>query len=132
MTNKEKSVRLSQLVEVAEFANHEDWLYQAELKLAGEFSLIAQAFVKANPGAETICKNHIGAESALIYGARSNILRSIKMIERSLDKLQGLRTTYRSHEQFSDYLASPNPAQTFFQFEMRRRNLAASLTLNGA
>lgn len=126
MTNKEMSARLTQLTEVAEFAQREDWLYQAELKLAGEFSLIAQAFVKANPGAEAICKNYTGAESVLIYGARSSIIRSIKTIEKSLDKLQGLSATCRSHEQFPDYLAPSNPAQTFFQSEMRRRNLAAS------
>lgn len=124
MTTKEMSARLTQLTEVAEFAQREDWLYQAELKLAGEFSLIAQAFVTANPEAEAICKDYIGAESALIYAARISIIRSLKTIERSLDKLQGLKTTNQSNGLFPDYLAPHNPAQTFFQSEIRRRNLA--------
>lgn len=126
MPNEYISAELTQIAEFAEFAQREDWLYQAELRLAGEFSLVAQAFVKANPDAEAICKSYIGAESALIYGARSSILRSIKTIERSLDKLQGLRTTYQHRENLPDYLTPPNPAQTFFQSEMRRRNLNAS------
>lgn len=120
MTNEYISEELSQL---AEFAEREDWLYQAELRLANEFSVVALAFVKANPGAEVICKHYIGAESALRYSARSSILRSIKSIKKSLDTLQGLRSMNTIKEDIPDYFASHNPVQTFFQSELRKRKL---------
>ncbi len=124
MTEKmDISVELTQL---AEFAGREDWLYQAELRLADEFSVIATAFSEANPKAEVICKNYIGRDSSLRLSARSSILRSIKSIEKSLDKLQGLKATYMISEVFPDYFAPPKPAQTFFQSEILRRNLQSS------
>lgn len=116
------SVELTQL---ADFAEREDWFYLAELKLADEFSVVARAFAEANPGAYVICKNYIGGDSALRYSARSTILRSIKSIERSLDKLQGKSATYNLQNIYTDYFSRPNPAQTFFQYEIRRRNLNA-------
>jgi len=120
MTEKYISTELTQL---AEFAEREDWLYQAELRLADEFSVVALAFVNANPGAEVICKYYIGAESALRYSARSSILRSIKSIKKSLDKLQGLRSRYTIKEDLPDYFAPQNPVQTYFQSEIAKRNL---------
>lgn len=120
MTKNDISAELTRL---AEFAELEDWLYQAELRLANKFSVVALEFVEANPGTEVICKNYIGPESALRYSARSSILRSIKAIEKSLDKLQGLRTIYKPYENLPDYFAPQNPAQTFFQLEIRRRTL---------
>lgn len=44
------------LSELASFAEREDWLYQAELRLADEFSLVATTFSQANPGAEVISR----------------------------------------------------------------------------
>lgn len=112
-----------ELTQLAEFAEREDWLYQAELRLAYEFSMIAMAFAEANPRAEVICINYIGTESALRHSARSNMLRSIKLIEKSLDKLQGLKATYPIKDAIPDFFAPPNPAQTFYQEEILRRNL---------
>ena len=43
------------LMQLAVFAEREDWLYQTELRLAGEFSRVALAFAEATPGAEVIC-----------------------------------------------------------------------------
>lgn len=111
------------LSELASFAEREDWLYQAELRLADEFSLVATTFSQANPGAEVICKDYIGGDSALRLSARSNILRTIKSIEKSLDKLQGLKATYRFGEVGQDYFSPSNPAKTFFESEIVRRNL---------
>lgn len=122
----EKKDISAELTQLTEFAAQEDWLYQAELRLADEFSVIATAFSKANPKAEIICKNYIGGDSNLRLSARSSILRSIKSIEKSLDKLQGLKATYMIREVFPDYFAPPNPAQTFFQSEILRRNLQSS------
>lgn len=113
----------AQLSELASFAEREDWLYQAELRLAEVFSLAATTFSQANPGAEVICKNFIGGDSALRLSARSSILRTIKSIEKSLDRLQGLKATYRLGEMAQDYFSPSNPAKTFFQSEIVRRNL---------
>lgn len=113
----------AQLSELASFAEREDWLYQAELRLAEVFSLAATTFSQANPGAEVICKNFIGGDSALRLSARSSILRTIKSIEKSLDRLQGLKATYRLGEMAQDYFSPSNPAKTFFQSEIARRNL---------
>lgn len=116
-----------ELSELAVFAAKEDWLYQAELRLADKFSVIAVTFAKENSGAEFICNNFIGQDSALRLSARSSILRSIKLIEKSLDKLQGLKATFKIDEPFPDYLAPSNPAQTFFQSEILRRDLNAQV-----
>jgi len=113
----------AQLSELASFAEREDWLYQAELRLAEVFSLAATTFSQANPGAEVICKDFIGEDSALRLSARSSILRTIKSIEKSLDRLQGLKATYRLGEVAQDYFSPSNPAKTFFQSEIVRRNL---------
>lgn len=111
------------LMQLAEFAEREDWLYLAELRLADEFSRVALAFAQANPEAEVICKDYIGANSALRHRARSSLFRSIRSIEKSLDQLQGLRTMYKLGEPVPDYLAPPNPAKAFFESEIRRRHL---------
>jgi len=113
----------AQLSELASFAEREDWLYQAELRLADEFSLVATTFSQANLGAEVICKDYIGGDSVLRLSARSNILRTIKSIEKSLDRLQGLKATYRLGEVVQDYFSPSNPAKTFFELEIVRRNL---------
>ncbi len=112
-----------ELGQLARFAEREDWLYQTELRLADKISDIARTFSEENPGAEVICNNYIGSDSALRLSARSCILRSIKAIEKSLDKLQGLKAIYRIGEVFPDYFDTPNPATTFFQSEIVRRNL---------
>lgn len=117
----------AQLSELASFAEREDWLYQAELRLADVFSLAATTFSLANPGAEVICKNYIGGDSALRHSARSSILRTIKSIEKSLDRLQGLKATYSLGEVIQDYFSPSNPAKTFFQSEIVRRNMQAPL-----
>lgn len=114
------SARLS---EIAALAEQEDWLYKAELRLADEFSAVASAFSLANPGAEIICKNYIGPESALRLSARSSLLRTIKTIEKSLDRLQALKPTYKVWDEVQDYFGPSNPAQTFFASEIVRRNL---------
>lgn len=111
------------LIELAEFAEREDWLYQAELRLAEEFSRVAVAFAEVNREAEVICKDYIGADSVLRYHARSSLLRSIKSIKKSLDKLQGLRTMYKLEESLPDCFAPPNPAKAFLESEIQRRNL---------
>lgn len=111
------------LMQLEVFAEREDWLYQAELRLADEFSRVALAFAETTPGAEVICKDYIGADSALRYRARSSLLRSINSIEKTLDKLQGLRTMYKLGESLPDYFASQNPAKAFLESEIRRRDL---------
>lgn len=111
------------LIELAEFAKREDWLYQAELRLAEEFSRVALGFAEVNREAEVICKDYIGADSVLRFHARSSLLRSIKSIKKSLDKLQGLRTMYKLDEDLPDYFAPPNPAKAFLESEIQRRNL---------
>lgn len=116
------SARLSEL---AALAKKEDWLYQAELRLADEFSAVATAFSQANPGAEIICENYIGPDSALRLSARSSLLRTIKKIESSLDRLQALKPTYKVWDKVQDYFGPSNPAQTFFTSEIVRRNLRA-------
>lgn len=116
------SARLSEL---AALAKKEDWLYQAELRLADEFSAVATAFSQANPGAEIICENYIGPDSALRLSARSSLLKTIKTIERSLDRLQALKPTYKVWDEVQDYFGPSNPAQTFFTSEIVRRNLRA-------
>lgn len=78
------------LIELAEFAEREDWLYQAELRLAEEFSRVAVAFAEVNREAEVICKDYIGADSVLRYHARSSLLRSIKSIKNPLINCRGL------------------------------------------
>ena len=108
---------------LAEFAEREDWLYLAELRLADEFSRVALAFAEATPGSEVICKDYIGADSAFRYRARSSLLRSINSIEKTLNKLQGLRTMYKLGETLPDYFAPQNPAKAFLESEIRRRNL---------
>lgn len=108
---------------LAEFAEREDWLYLAELRLADEFSRVALAFAEANPGAEVICKDYIGADSALRHRARSSLFRSIRSIEKSLDQLQGIKTMYQLGGPVPDYLAPPHPAQAFLESEIRRRQL---------
>lgn len=113
----------AEMTQLAEFAEREDWLYQAELSLAAEFSRAALAFAEANPEAEVICKDYIGEDSALRYSARSSLLRSIKSIEKSLDKLQGFGTMYKFGEGPLDYFALPTPATAFFESEIRRRNM---------
>jgi len=113
----------AELVQLIEFAEAEDWLYQAELRLADQISAVAVAFSKENPGTEVICTNYIGRDSVLRLNARSTILRSIKSIEKSLDKFQGIKATYRIGEPFPDYFASPDPAKSFFCSEIEKRNL---------
>lgn len=117
------------LIELAEFAKREDWLYQAELRLAEEFSRVALAFAEANRETEVICKDYIGPDSVLRYRARSSLLRSIRSIKKSLDKLQGLRSMYKLEENVPDYFATPNPAKAFLELEIQRRNLK---TLGGS
>lgn len=114
------SARLSELAALAE---KEDWLYQAELRLADEFSAVATAFSQANPGTEIICENYIGPDSALRLSARSSLLRTIKTIEKSLDRLQALKPRYIVWDDVQDYFGPSNPAQTFFASEIVRRNL---------
>lgn len=77
------------LMQLAVFAEREDWLYQAELRLADEFSRVALAFAEATPGVEVICRDYIGADSALRYRARSSLLRSINSIEKTLINCRG-------------------------------------------
>ena len=113
----------AELTQLAEFAEREDSLYRAELILAAEFSRVALAFAEANPEAEVICKDYIGEDSALKYSARSSLLRSIKSIEKSLDKLQGVGTIYKFGEAPLDYFAPQNPAKAFLESEIRRRNM---------
>ena len=100
-------------------------MYQAELRLAEEFSAVATAFSQVTPGAEIICENYIGQNSVLRLGARSSLLTSIKTIEKSLDRLQGLEPTYKVWDEVQDYFGPSNPAQTFFASEIVRRNLRA-------
>ena len=111
------------LKQLAVFAEREDWLYQTELRLAGEFSRVALAFTEATPGAEAICRDYIGVDSALTYRARSSLLRAINSIEKTLDKLQGRRTMYKLGETLPDYFAPQYPAKAFLESEIRRRNL---------
>lgn len=113
----------AELTQLVEFAEREDWLYQTELRLAAEFSRVALAFAEANPEAEVICKDYIGEDSALRYRARSSLLRSIKSIEKSLDKLQGLGTIYKLREVPLDYFTPQNPAKAFLESEICRRNM---------
>lgn len=120
--NLDISARLSELATLAE---KEDWLYQAELRLADEFSAVATAFSAANPGTEIICENYIGPGSVVRRSARSSLLRTIKTIEKSLDRLQALKPTYKIWEEAQDYFASSSPAQTYFAAEIVRRNLHA-------
>jgi hypothetical protein len=120
--NLDISARLSELAALAE---KEDWLYQAELRLADEFSAVATAFSAANPGTEIICENYIGPGSVVRRSARSSLLRTIKTIEKSLDRLQALKPTYKIWEEAQDYFASSSPAQTYFAAEIVRRNLHA-------
>ena len=68
-------------------------------------------------------ENYIGPESALRLSARSSLLRTIKTIEKSLDRLQALKPTYKVWEEVQDYFGPSNPAQTFFASEIVRRNL---------
>lgn len=117
---RDVSARLSEL---AAYAEREDWLYQAELQLAEEFSAVAKAFSQANPGTEIICENYIGQDSVVRRSARSSLLRTIKTIEKSLDRLQSIKPTYKIWEQAPDYFAPSNPAQTFFASEIIRRDL---------
>lgn len=111
------------LMQLVEFAEREDQLYLAELRLADEFSRVALAFAQANPEAEVICKDYIGADSALRHRARSSLFRSIRSIEKSLDQLQRLRTMYKLGEPVPDYFTPPNPAKAFLESEIRRRHL---------
>ncbi len=111
------------LAELAALAEKEDCLYQAELRLADEFSAVATAFSLANPGAGIICENYIGPSSVVRRSARSSLLRTIKTIEKSLDRLQALKPTYKVWDEVQDYFAPSNPAQTFFASEIVRRNL---------
>lgn len=113
----------ARLLELAALAEQEDWLYQAELRLAEEFSAVATAFSAANPGTGIICENYIGPSSVVRRSARSSLLRTIKTIEKSLDRLQALKPTYKVWEEAQDYFAPSNPAQTFFASEVVRRNL---------
>lgn len=113
----------AELVQLIEFAEAEDWLYQAELRLADQISAVAVAFSKGNPGTEVICRNYIGRDSVLRLNARSSILRSIKSIEKSLDKFQGLKASYRIEELLPDYFAASDPAKSFFCAEIVKRNL---------
>ena len=113
----------ARLAELAALAEKEDWLYQTELRLADEFSAVATAFSQANPGAEIISENYIGSDSALRLSARSSLLRTIKTIEKSLDRLQALKPTYKVWEEVQDYFGPSNPAQTIFASEIVRRNL---------
>ena len=53
----------------------------------------------------------------------SSLLRSIKSIEKSLDKLQRVGTMYKLGETPLDYFAPPNPAKAFLEAEILRRNL---------
>lgn len=121
MTNERNGTAV--LAELVEFADREDWLYQAELSLAAEFSAVAKAFAEANPGSDVICANYIGPESALRYSARSCMLRSIKSIDRSLNELEGIRPAYQPNKQWSDYLSPTSPAQSFLRAELIKRNL---------
>lgn len=114
----------SELTWLAEFAEREDWLYRAELRLAAEFSRVALAFAEANPEAEVICKYYIGEDSELKYSARRSLLGSIKSIEKSLDKLQGVGTIYTFGRAPRDHFAQQNPAKAFLESEIRRRNMA--------
>ena len=113
----------ARLAELAALAEKEDWLYQAELRLADEFSAFATAFSAANPGTEIICENYIGPSSVVRRSARSSLLRTIKTIEKSLDRLQALRPAYKVWDEVQDYFGPSNPAQTFFASEIVRRNL---------
>lgn len=115
----------ARLAELAGLAEKEDCLYQAELRLADEFSAVATAFTAANPGTEIICENYIGPGSIVRRSARSSLLRTIKTIEKSLDRLQALKPTYKIWVEAQDYFASSNPAQTYFAAEIVRRNLLA-------
>lgn len=127
-TKMTKTIDISaELMQLVEFAEREDWLYQTELRLADEFSRVAVAFAETNPGAEVICKDYIGDDSGLRLHARSWLLRSIKSIEKTLDKLQGLRTMYKLRESVPDYFASKNPAKAFLESEIHRRDLSALL-----
>lgn len=113
----------ARLAELAALAEKEDWLYQTELRLADEFSAVATAFSAANPGTEIICENYIGPGSVVRRSARSSLLRTIKTIEKSLDRLQALKPTYKVWDEAQDFFAPSNPAQTFFATEVVRRNL---------
>lgn len=113
----------AQLMQLAEFAKQEDWLYALEVRLASAFSLIAQALVAADPRAEVICSSYIGVNSALLRSARSSNLGAIKSIERSLDRLQAFRATSNQDRHLLDCFAFPNPAQTFLRTEIIKRKL---------
>lgn len=113
----------ARLAELAALAEREDYLYQAELRLADEFSAIATAFSAANPGTEIICENYFGPSSIVRRSARSSLLRTIKTIEKSLDRLQALKPTYKVWDEVQDHFGPSNPAQAFFASEIARRNL---------
>lgn len=119
---KDKDI-FAELTQLTEFAEREDWLYRAELSLAAEFSRVALAFAEENPEAEVICKDYIGEDSELKYRARSSLLRSIRSIEKSLDKLQGVGTMYKLGESPLDYFAPQNPAKAFLESEICRRKM---------
>lgn len=112
-----------ELTQLAEFAAREDWLYQAERKLAVEISLLAQTFCESNPAAELLCQDYIGDKSFLVYKARCSIIQVIKTIGRSLNQLQGLSPTYHRSDDTPDYLADTNPAQAFLRAEITKRKL---------
>lgn len=117
----------AELMELVQFAEREDRLYQAELRLAQEFSRVALAFAEATPEAEVICRDYIGTDSAVRHRARSSLLRSIRSIEKALDRLQGLTTTYKLGQSLPDYFGPQNPAKVFLEAEIRRRDLDSLL-----
>ncbi len=113
----------ARLAELAALAEREDCLYQAELRLADEFSAVATAFTAANPGTEIICENYIGSSSVVRRSARSSLLRTIRTIKKSLDGMQAIKPTYKVWEEVQDHFGPSNPAQAFFASEIVRRNL---------
>lgn len=113
----------AELAQLADFAAREDWLYQAELHLADEFSRAAQTFRLNHPGTEAICQHYIGPTSVLVYSARSSMFQAIRTIARSIDRLHGRGQTYQADDDRSNYLADPNPAQSFFRAEVAKRQL---------
>lgn len=117
----------AELMELVQFAEREDRLYQAELRLAEEFSRVALAFAEATPEAEVICRDYIGTDSVLRHRARSSLLRSISSIEKALDKFQGLTKKHKLDQSLPDYFGPKNPANAFLESEIRRRDLDSFL-----
>lgn len=113
----------AQLAQLAEFAAREDWRFQAEIELAAELSLTAQAFCEKHPGTEEICRHFIGRDSVLVFEARTNIFQSLKTIAYKLDQMRGLGSSLLANADWSDYLAAANPAQSFFRAEVAKRQL---------